>query len=1175
MNLCAIHADRSHAGCNWGRIVNAARIRLLALLGAASLTIAAVQVAAAAQSAAPPESAKAKMPLSEIPSPSIAPPSSLTTIRDAPEISGKHDRAVRAFEAREFDKAVKLLDEAIDAAGEDYFELYYQLAACKFEMENFGQARTACEKAVALRPDSADARYLLGRLYRRAHQTDRALEQFRAATLAASADTGSVRSTLAWFQLAECLEAQGYFTAAAEAYEAFDRAIWETNAEHRTDPSVAEILAGLPNGCVERRIALWNSVARPEEALRAAEWATRNRPASLLLARLHIAALIDAGKFDDALERSRERLSGGASNAPVASLAARAALKGGKLEPWLGALRGDASRNENDRVIVAVARALDELGSPGQSVDWWRVAAASRPADGDRAWALATAMRASGSLEESIETLARFVRERPEAIHISPERLKGWLSGLSEVEAFLSYAPKADRRMDRDFAFDFVFGCAAGAAGQSEMARGWLESSLKKRPEYALAHVALADLALERDGWNEAREHARAAIDAAPNLAIAHFVLAQALDGLDENDDAEAAFKAAIRHNGDEAAYPLALARHYQRTGNLLSAQRYSQQAFTADATRGEAMESLIDSYLASGKYDIARAQGKAAEDAGLADDVLRRIRTALRFAEEPLSDAHMTELKRQFAGHPDDVSTGLKLGASLLVRRETGDAAAVAEKLLNVAPRDERVLSLAARVASRQLEYDRALAMLRSLARRYPNRKSVLFTLAETLEFDFQLDEARRTWERLLELANEDTEKQNFRQRLYLSYKNFRDFDGALSELEKWMKADPEADGLLLEKVSLLNHAGRGGDGIELARKWLDEKPDEVRRWVLYRAACTLARDHARAEAKIREWVAKEPNSPILIEWLVETLLAAERAEEALGVANAFRSPTNEVEVGMRRLRANCAAKAGKLDTAVNDLSTLLEDRAIIMMPAESDAIRSQLVGVLVEARQFDRALEKIASWEKSANSDDPTEVYNHVVMRARVLQAAERTDEYIVQTRRAMELAERIETLAEQRSLVQFLPRIRRDLAGFNNDLGYTLLERHEDAQRAIAMIREGVAELPLNNAFLDSLGWAYYKAGDFANARKYLDRSTRVLDGEDDTVFDHLGDAEFRLGDREAARRSWSKALELIEARAKNPDTRDAEMIASIRSKLEALKAGVSPRVAPLLSESGDNR
>ena len=57
-----------------------------------------------------------------------------------------------------------------------------------------------------------------------------------------------------------------------------------------------------------------------------------------------------------------------------------------------------------------------------------------------------------------------------------------------------------------------------------------------------------------------------------------------------------------------------------------------------------------------------------------LPEPVLRRIRTTLGFSENPFGPEHLAELKRQYTADSQDIETGLKLAAGLLVRGRYDD---------------------------------------------------------------------------------------------------------------------------------------------------------------------------------------------------------------------------------------------------------------------------------------------------------------------------------------------------------------------------------------------------------------------------------------------------------------------------------------------------------------------
>jgi Flp pilus assembly protein TadD len=58
--------------------------------------------------------------------------------------------------------------------------------------------------------------------------------------------------------------------------------------------------------------------------------------------------------------------------------------------------------------------------------------------------------------------------------------------------------------------------------------------------------------------------------------------------------------------------------------------------------------------------------------------------------------------------------------------------------------------------------------------------------------------------------------------------------------------------------------------------------------------------------------------------------------------------------------------------------------------------------------------------------------------------------------------------------------------------NGLGYILADSDLDIARGIRLCRKAVDKKPQSAAYLDSLGWAYFKGGDTAEARIWLRRA-----------------------------------------------------------------------------------
>jgi pentatricopeptide repeat protein len=95
--------------------------------------------------------------------------------------------------------------------------------------------------------------------------------------------------------------------------------------------------------------------------------------------------------------------------------------------------------------------------------------------------------------------------------------------------------------------------------------------------------------------------------------------------------------------------------------------------------------------------------------------------------------------------------------------------------------------------------------------------------------------------------------------------------------------------------------------------------------------------------------------------------------------------------------------------------------------------------------------------------------------------------------------------------------------------NYLGYMWADRGVQLDRARELLEKAVAREPRNAAYLDSLGWVYFRLGMTDEAAKRL-REAYHLEPDDPTIEEHMGDLEMKLGNVEGAVRHWQKALEL---------------------------------------------
>lgn len=94
--------------------------------------------------------------------------------------------------------------------------------------------------------------------------------------------------------------------------------------------------------------------------------------------------------------------------------------------------------------------------------------------------------------------------------------------------------------------------------------------------------------------------------------------------------------------------------------------------------------------------------------------------------------------------------------------------------------------------------------------------------------------------------------------------------------------------------------------------------------------------------------------------------------------------------------------------------------------------------------------------------------------------------------------------------------------------NYLGYSLIDRGEKLNEALAMVRQAVDARPNDGYIVDSLGWAYYRLKKYDEAVRYLERAVELRPA-DPVINDHLGDAYWMVGRRLEARFQWQHALD----------------------------------------------
>jgi len=114
----------------------------------------------------------------------------------------------------------------------------------------------------------------------------------------------------------------------------------------------------------------------------------------------------------------------------------------------------------------------------------------------------------------------------------------------------------------------------------------------------------------------------------------------------------------------------------------------------------------------------------------------------------------------------------------------------------------------------------------------------------------------------------------------------------------------------------------------------------------------------------------------------------------------------------------------------------------------------------------------------------------------------------------------------------------RINPDHADALNYLGYSYADRGIYLEEALRLIQKATALKPNMGYITDSLGWIYFKLGNYERAVTELEKANQ-LTPDDPTITEHLADSYLKLNRIEKAIEFYERAQILDPNRIKSKD------------------------------------
>lgn len=432
--------------------------------------------------------------------------------------------------------------------------------------------------------------------------------------------------------------------------------------------------------------------------------------------------------------------------------------------------------------------------------------------------------------------------------------------------------------------------------------------------------------------------------------------------------------------------------------------------------------------------------------------------------------------------------------------------------------------------------DFANAAAVYKKVVDLNPGEVDVLKRYAQALLFADKLDDARAVYQSIATKKPDDVE--SFL-RLSQIYRQQGNFDAARSANEKAKTLAPDNLEILYNDVNLLDAEGRADEAIDRLNSMI-QAAEKARytdtelnaRTVLLERLGLLQRSterYADAVATFTKLAEADPNQAGRAQaQIVETYRMAKDFAKAEAVANeAYKKYPEDRTLIV--VRASLLADLGKSDEAIRDMKAFMKGR-------EDHQNYLTLSQIYEKAKKYPEMAEALTKAEELADGDD--EIQTVVFLRGAMY---ERQKDFA-------------KAEAEFRKVLARNP----ENASALNYLGYMLADRNVRLEESFQMIKKAVDLDPGNAAYLDSLGWVYFRMGKLHEAELALKQALQRM-SKDPTIHDHLGDVYSEQGDLRRAVIAWDLALK--EWKRNAPSERDEELISKLSTKLENAKVSLA--------------
>lgn len=642
-----------------------------------------------------------------------------------------------------------------------------------------------------------------------------------------------------------------------------------------------------------------------------------------------------------------------------------------------------------------------------------------------------------------------------------------------------------------------------------------------------------------------------------------YFALAKFNEGRGNLIQALSQMKKALSYNRESSEVHLEMATLLEKSGNMTDAIEYAQKASSLDPTDPEPHWVLANIYFnrrtRTDPNDALQKAIQELEKCRELDPQNYKVYYALGGAYFELNQPEKAiRAYEEFQNIYKGTDSGYcEIAKYYLENDDHEKAIEYLKKAIEIQPESSESLYLLGNIYSGLNRIEEAIPVYRTLARTPGgNNLDVKKRLAMFLVDTGGFEEAAE----LLDSIMQD-EPDNFENRLLLGRAQIglQEYAEGIETLRSIQTRNPELNLKVQYYIGIaLKNNGEYSEAIKTFTDLLSEIPpgsdtDQSYRLPFQHQLALSYLETGEYEKSIdlyREIVTKDPRLNLE---LMNAYRLNREFDEAIEIGK-LEYEKNPDNLRMGILYARILADAGKTDDGAEVLNRLLKSN-----PKNID-LYIHLSQIYLQGNRYPEAEETIKLARQTEFDDEKTQ--DQLKFQLAVVyevqkdyDSAESLLEEIIEADpdnseakfRLAAIYERKKDYDRAESLFKEVIQSNPRNAGALNYFGYMLADRGIRLEEAIRYVQEALAIDPDNGAYLDSLGWAYFKLNDLKNAEKYLLKADRYVQ-DDPVIYDHLGDLYYKTGDLKKARDYWNQSIRI---------GAEPEEIQKIRDKLDMLQ------------------